>query len=221
MEEPLILRACQAGQLGRILPYDGGVLYEAGFIYLDGEADATICQKLLTDYASRMFIPLSDDWKQTFEKDDGLASRTRYQMKPLYASAVAILPPVPYRLTPFDEKAFSLHPFHHCCNYAGFRDFAERGSGAVVWSGDEIVSSASSYISFENEVELDVSTLSDHRRKCLGLACAAAMLNDCFQRGITVHWDAQNLPSLRMAEKLGFVLDESYTAYYCKGLQVN
>jgi len=32
-------------------------------------------------------------------------------------------------------------------------------------------------------------------------------------RGLTVHWDAQNMSYCMMAEKLGYQLEESYSAY--------
>jgi RimJ/RimL family protein N-acetyltransferase len=48
----------------------------------------------------------------------------------------------------------------------------------------------------------------------LATACAAAMLRDCMARGITVHWDAQNAASRRLAEKLGFVTDWEYPVYW-------
>ena len=63
-------------------------------------------------------------------------------------------------------------------------------------------------------MELDVSTLPEHRRRHLAENCAAMMLHDCEDRRIMVHWDAQNPESRAMAEKFGFELDQEYTVYW-------
>lgn len=49
-------------------------------------------------------------------------------------------------------------------------------AGAVVYYGKEIVASASSFVSMNGEVELDVSTKEAHRGKNLATACVARML---------------------------------------------
>ena len=114
----------------------------------------------------------------------------------------------------YDEKAFALHPFSHGNNYASFEAFLKQGSGAVVRREGKIVSSASSFISLGNEVELDVSTAEDYRGKGLASACVSLMLNDCAQRGITVHWDAQNDISRHLAEKFGYEMESVYSVYF-------
>ena len=113
-----------------------------------------------------------------------------------------------------DEKAFSLHPFSHGENYPDYEAFLKEGSGAVVYHNEEIVASASSFLSLEGEAELDVSTEESHRKKGLAEACVIQMLRDCMNRGITVHWDAQNEISLHMAEKYGFKLETEYSVYW-------
>ena len=85
-----------------------------------------------------------------------------------------------------------------------------------MWHGDRIVASASSHLTFENEVELDVTTDAEHRRKGLADHCVAAMMNDCAARGLTVHWDAKNTPSMNMAQSHGFVLQQEYAVYMLK-----
>ena len=110
-----------------------------------------------------------------------------------------------------------MHPFGHGENYATYAEFLKHGAGAVVWYDGRIVASASSFLSLNNEVELDVSTEEAHRRKGLATACVSLMLKDCAARGITVHWDAQNEMSRRLAEKFGFEYDYSYNVYFLPG----
>ncbi|MBQ1661983.1 MAG: GNAT family N-acetyltransferase, partial [Treponema sp.] len=97
----------------------------------------------------------------------------RYEMK---ASNHFVFPdldelPTGYELQKFGKKEFEAKPFSHGNNYKSAEDFITNGTGAVIWHEGEIVSSASSFISFENEVELDFSTLEDYRRKGLANHC--------------------------------------------------
>ena len=122
--------------------------------------------------------------------------------------------PEGFLLTGMDEAAFEQHPFSQGKNYSGWAAFQAEGSGAVVYDGAEIVAAASSFLSLDGEVELDISTKETHRRKKLATACAARMLRDCMQRGITVHWDAQNDVSRHLAEKFGFAVEKEYAVYW-------
>ena len=76
------------------------------------------------------------------------------------------------------------------------------------------MSSASSFLSLDGEIELDVSTKEAHRGKELATACVARMLKNCMERGITVHWDAQNDVSRHLAEKFGFEIETGYPVYW-------
>ena len=112
--------------------------------------------------------------------------------------------PEGFEVAAFDEAAFARHPFSHGKNYPSFAFFHRYGAGAVVWHRDEIVASASSFLSLDGEVELDVSTVEAYRGKGLATACISRMLRDCQERGIIVHWDAQNEISAHLAKKFGF-----------------
>ena len=139
-------------------------------------------------------------------------------MRPRLGGAVKALAPLPegYELSVYDEAAFTAHAFGHGANYADFEAFRENGSGAVVRFEGKIVASASSFLSFHQHVELDVFTSPDHRRKGLADRCVDLMMNDCASRGITVHWDAQNEPSTRMAVSHGFEIEQDYAVYLLK-----
>lgn len=221
-EEPLLLRACQSGAFGNQIPYEGGSLCEAGFIYLLGEPAVPVLAEHMEHWRDRMFICATPAWQQALtDSYPELKPWQRWQMSPLTLQqmdlrqlrALASALPEGYRLAPLGAQEFALHPFGHGYRYATSDDFLGEGAGAVIYHGNEIVSSASSFITFDKEVELDISTLPAHRRLHLGLACAAGMLLICAEKGLTVHWDAQNPASKRMAEQLGFHLESTYTAY--------
>ena len=216
MEKPLLLRACEAGAFGRMYDYDGGAIAEAGFIYLCGAPDEARLRESVDRWRNRMFVCRTAEWERALTAlFPELKRHRRWQMRPLSAYVPDGLPDVPdgYAVRPFGEVEFAAHPFGHGALYRDWPHFSDEGSGAVAVCGEEIVASCSSFLTFSGEVELDISTKPGHRRRGLARACAAAMLRDCARRGLTVHWDAQNEASLRLARQLGFALDGAYDAY--------
>ena len=47
----------------------------------------------------------------------------------------------------------------------------------------------------------------------LALSCGARLILDCLDRRLVPSWDAHNLPSVSLAEKLGYRLRAPYQAY--------
>ncbi len=66
----------------------------------------------------------------------------------------------------------------------------------------------------EYRLELDVSTKEEHRGLGLATLCLSKMLEECMNKGFTVHWDAQNETSKHLAQKFGFEVEEEYSVYY-------
>lgn len=104
-------------------------------------------------------------------------------------------------------------PFSHSDKYKDFNDFKNNGAGAVIWKDNTIVSSASSFISLGNEIELDFSTADDFRRKGLAKHCVTKMLTDCEKRRLLVHWDTMAEILKNIAFSFGFELNQEYTVY--------
>ena len=76
-----------------------------------------------------------------------------------------------------------------------------------------IVSGASSYSRYREGIEIEVDTVPEERNKGLAAIVCAALILDCLEEGLYPSWDAQNLTSVHLAEKLGYELDHAYTAY--------
>lgn len=218
---PFLCQACRDDFFGSKTFYNDGAVYEAGFIYLAGEVNAQQLDNLETSWKYRMFVCLSQEWeKALLLKYKNIVPVTRYQMKlDMFDININNLEhmiqsiPAQFSISEFNEKAFNEHPFKHGMNYKNYEEFRQMGVGAVIWHNDKIVASASSYLTYHNEVELDISTLPEYRRKGLGMACAAKMILICKGKNIIVHWDAQNIASKCMAEKLGYKLEHEYIAY--------
>lgn len=213
---PLLYQAAKAGIYGKCYVYPEGSITDAMFVFLDGLPSPESIDAVANSYRMRAIVCLSDEWeahiKDTFPNVHVLK---RYMMNPARDFDFNCRTDVPdgFEATLFDEQAFELHPFSHGEYYKSFSEFQKLGAGAVVRHAGKIVASASSFISCNNEVELDVSTDEAYRGKGLASACIALMLKDCTQKGLTVHWDAQNDTSLHLAEKFGFELDCCYDVY--------
>lgn len=216
---PLLLNACRANAFGSITEYRGGRVENALFTFLSGVPDEGFFRSKPELFFEKFLVCMTPEWEDFLKRSPFLKSvMLRRMMKPVLGKSVKSLAPLPngYRLMPFDANAFSAHPFGHGANYADFDDFSKRGSGAVILHENEIVSSASSFLTFDGGVELDVSTAPSHRGKGLADHCVFAMMEDCASRNLTVHWDAQNLPSTKMAESHGFTVEQEYAVYLLK-----
>ena len=218
-ETPLLLSVCMAGAYGECVEYEGGGLYRALFTYLRGEASRGLFEARPELFFGQYLVCMSPDWEDFLRRQPALDRvLRRWLMKPrrgASAKALSALPPG-YRLCAFDAEAFREHPYGHGANYRDYGEFARRGAGAVVRYGGRIVASASSYLTFGGDVELDVTTDAGHRQRGLADHCVAAMLDDCAARGLTVHWDAQNDASLNMALGHGFLVQQEYRVFILK-----
>ncbi len=91
--------------------------------------------------------------------------------------------------------------------------YLQIGRGIVILKDGQIVSGASSYTRYREGIEIEVDTIASERRKHLAtIACAALILN-CLEEDLYPSWDAQNINSVRLAEKLGYKFDHEYVAY--------
>ena len=84
-------------------------------------------------------------------------------------------------------------------------------------SEGQILSGASCYSTYSRGIEVEIDTHPDHRRKGLAYSCGAAMILECLNRGLYPSWDAANLGSVALAEKLGYHFSHEYPVYYLPG----
>lgn len=62
-------------------------------------------------------------------------------------------------------------------------------------------------------IEITIGTKNEYRRKGLALAVASRLILDCAERNIYPRWDASNIESVELAEKLGYHFDKEYEVY--------
>ena len=91
--------------------------------------------------------------------------------------------------------------------------YLELGRGMVIMKSGRIASGASSFSRYNEGIEIEVDTAADERRKGLATIACAALILRCLDEGLYPSWDAQNMNSVHLAEKLGYEFDHEYTAY--------
>lgn len=101
--------------------------------------------------------------------------------------------------------------------YFGYEEYGKKGLGVLALLDGKPVSGASSYSCYEGGIEIEIATKAEYRRQGLAAACGAKLILECLGRGLYPSWDAHNLWSVALAEKLGYHLDHEYTAYEIKG----
>lgn len=94
--------------------------------------------------------------------------------------------------------------------------FIEKGFGYVVLAGDEVVCSCLTAFGTGTDVEIGINTYNRiHRGKGYGQLAARFFLDECLHQNRTPHWKTEvfRLPSIRLAEKVGFTNRRLYKAY--------
>ncbi len=100
-----------------------------------------------------------------------------------------------------------------CSQYKDYADYQKNGLGYVVLVQGEMVSGASSYTYYPEGIEIEIDTRQEFRRQGLATVCGAKLILECLKQGRYPSWDAQNVHSLKLAEKLGYRFAKEYAAY--------
>ncbi len=175
----------------------------------------------------RILVPQHPGWEKQIEQDFGPHIRptvryatqkdpTAFQHKLLRKALEAL--PDGYELRRIDKDLYQ-----RCLQLPWCRDFVvqypeypfyrQYGLGVVMLHQDEIRAGASSYSSYQGGIEIEVDTLPAFRRQGLAYLCCAKLISDCLDRGWYPSWDAQNLESLALAQKLGYRFSHTYPVY--------
>lgn len=100
-----------------------------------------------------------------------------------------------------------------CSLFDSPQDYVKRGLGFCILRNNMMVCGASSYSVYDGGIEIEIATKEEFRRKGLALICAAELMLECFKRGLYPSWDAANIGSMRLAEKLGYIFNHEYDTY--------
>lgn len=193
------------------------------FGFYVGAPDMEIVRKKPEGFT--IMVPQNKKWAQLIEECYPSAKRvTRYAIKKdtifdkiKLQNEISKLP-IGYEIHKLDADIYD-----QCLKNPVMLDFVSAfeskekylqiGRGMVILKDGQIVSGASSYTRYKEGIEIEVDTIEAERRKHLAtIACSALILN-CLEEGLYPSWDAQNINSVRLAEKLGYEFDHEYVAY--------
>lgn len=93
------------------------------------------------------------------------------------------------------------------------KQFLEIGLGYAVIKDNKVVGGASTAYRFPKGIDIEVDVAKKHRRKGLASAASAMLILDCLERGWKPTWDAANMKSVHLSEKLGYKFDHKYHCY--------
>ena len=228
-----LIWSCLQGVMGKIYVIDldcpeSAAAWLGDFCFFAGKPE----EELVTFWDFKtpeglLMVPENEDWSQVITGGYGKrASRvTRYAIKKegdlfdrekLQAAVQAL--PEGYTLHLIDEPLYEQclrEPWSRdlVSQFGSYERYADLGLGVAALKDGTVVSGASSYTRYEGGIEIEIDTREDHRRKGLAFACGARLIMECLARGLYPSWDAQNLWSVALAEKLGYHFSHEYTTY--------
>lgn len=171
-------------------------------------------------------FPTDKEWEKLMEECYPEADiYTRYAIKDgvfdkAKLESMARVIPEGYELKKIDSKVYDL-----CSEvedddvselidwFNSKREFLKLGKGYAIIKDGKVVGGASTAYRFEKGIELEVDVLESERKKGLATVACATMILDCLNEGLEPTWDAANLISVHLAEKLGFSLDHEYKCF--------
>jgi GNAT superfamily N-acetyltransferase len=172
-----------------------------------------------------LMVPQTEAWSERIESCRAAKRISRYAIKKEpdvfdreKLRKIAENLPEGCRLRPIDEEIYRYARETGWCRdwvgaYPDYETYRRLGFGFVLEKDGEIVAGVSSYTVYREGVEIEIDTHADHRRKGYASVCAARMILEALDRGLYPSWDAANLWSVGLAEKLGYHFDHEYTTY--------
>ena len=227
-----LIYSCLQKVMGKVFVTDpesleSAMAFVGCFAFYAGKPDQELVRNKPDGFV--IMVPQNEAWEACIEACFPDAKKvTRYAIKKdtrfdreFLKSLVKGLP-AGYELKEIDEKLYDM-----CLPDPVTRDFVSAfgskenflkiGRGMVILKSGRIVAGASSYTRYREGIEIEVDTVEEERRKGLAQVVCAALILRCLEEGLYPSWDAQNLNSVHLAEKLGYEPDHAYTAYEVSG----
>ena len=228
MEDSMIASCLQGMMDSRIYVTDpeaprSAMAYLADFAFLAGEPDRALVEGKPKGFV--ILVPPDEAWAQLIEDCFPGADRwTRYAIRKdtvfdrAKLETLAAFLPAGYEMRRIDgdlyDKCLQEPLFTDgVCHFGSKAAYLTQGRGFAVLKDGEPVAMASSYTVYREGVEIEIDTLEPERRKGLATALGARLILSCLDDGLYPSWDAANMDSVRLAEKLGYEFSHEYCCY--------
>lgn len=96
-------------------------------------------------------------------------------------------------------------------------NFLSKGVSFCVLHGSQVVAWCTPDCTAGNRIDVGIFTEPEYRRKGLGTLAVAATVEHCLRHSFSAvgwHCNVDNIPSRKIAEKVGFMLNRKYVYYY-------
>lgn len=226
--EETLIYSCLQKVMGKIYVSDkdnpvAAMAFVGCFAFYAGKPDRELVEAKPEGFV--IMVPQNEEWAKLIEESFDDAKRViRYAIKKdtkfdrIHLEEYVKRIPDGYEISEINSKVYDL-----CLEHPATRDFVsafqskdkylELGRGMAILRDGKIVAGASSYTRYKEGIEIEVDTMEDERRKGLALASASSLILACLDEGLYPSWDAQNMDSVHLAEKLGYEFDHEYIAY--------
>ncbi|MCR5848255.1 MAG: GNAT family N-acetyltransferase [Lachnospiraceae bacterium] len=226
--EETLIYSCIQKVMGKIFVTDpdeprSAFAFVGCFGFFAGEPDRELVINIPKGFV--ILVPQNEAWEKMIEDAYPDAKKnTRYAIRKDTSFDTASLQknlqmlPEGYELKEIDSEIYDMclkNPvtFDFVSTFESKEKYLKDGRGMVILKNGEIVSGASSYTRYKEGIEIEVDTVESERRKNLALIVCSALILRCLKEGLYPSWDAQNMGSVHLAEKLGYEFDHTYVAY--------
>ncbi len=226
--EETLIYSCLQNVMGKIFVTDlenpvSAFAFVGCFGFFAGEPDRELVANKPDGFV--IMVPQNEEWAKLIEECHDSAKRVaRYAIKKDTKFDTALLQAAVNSLPDgYEIKRIDADIYDKCLEDTVTEDFVssfeskekylELGRGMVVMKDGRIAAGASSYTRYNEGIEIEVDTVESERRKHLATAVCAALILLCLDEGLYPSWDAQNMNSVHLAEKLGYEFDHEYVAY--------
>ena len=223
-----LIDSCMQKVMGKIYVVDledpvSAFAFVGCFGFYAGIPDAELVKNKPAGFV--IVVPQNKEWSVLIESvypdakkvtRYAIKKNTRFDTESLKENLLLL--PDGYELKDIDEEIYdqcwkSLVTADFVSSFESKEKYLREGRGVVILKDGEIVSGASSYSRYREGIEIEVDTVEPERRKNLALIACSALILKCLEEGLYPSWDAQNMASVHLAEKLGYELDHEYVAY--------
>lgn len=221
--------SCLQGHMGTLTCDDEkepvSAMADVGDIcFFTGKPNADLLKKISNN---KLLVPRDDGWAALMEKFFGknVNKISRYAIKkePDVFDTEKLARYVEqledgYQLRMIDKEIYHLAVSEEwsvdlCSQFNDYADYQKRGLGVAILLDGKLVAGASPYAVYDGGIEIEIDSKPEYRRKGLATICGARLILECLERNLYPSWDAHDLRSVALAEKLGYHMDHPYVTY--------
>lgn len=227
--EEALIWSCLQGHMGTMVAdhhtNPSSAMIDIGdFCFLAGEPNASLFHSI---HGSKLLIPKESSWENLIE--DYYRKRVNKTLRYAIKKEVDVFDTDKlttyvkeldnrYEMKLFDEEIFQMAQENRwsvdlCSQFKNYEDYQKRAIGIAILHQGKLVAGASPYGIYNGGIEIEIDTMPEYRQQGLATVCGAKLILECLHHNLYPSWDAHDLRSVALAEKLGYHLDKSYVTY--------